>query len=211
MIGATTDMFYEFAILTTSVSHTLLAVPGVRGYLAADEARGRLVGCWRSEFGPQNRLIVLREFETREDLDTERRRGLMSSNPFGCGEYLQGLSMESHAPFPNLPPVDTGRLGPVYEFRSYILKTAGLPETLDAWSVMLPKRTKLSPLVIAMYALDGAPRFTHIWAYPSWDDRMSIRAEALRQSVWPPSSAPHTLTPTMVSEVYLPTEISPLQ
>ncbi|TCR65712.1 NIPSNAP family protein [Bosea sp. BK604] len=204
-------MFYEVATLTTSVSHTLLAVPGVEAYLTTSDARGKLVGCWRSEFGPQNRLIVLREFATRADLDSERQRGLLSSNPFGCGQYLLGLSMESHAPFPNLPPVPAGQIGPIYEFRSYILKTAGLPETLEAWSEMLPKRTKLSPLVIAMYALDGAPRFTHIWAYPGWNERMDIRAEALRQSVWPPRSAPHTLTPAMVSEVYLPTEISPLQ
>ncbi|MDR3532359.1 MAG: NIPSNAP family protein [Rhodopila sp.] len=204
-------MLYEFAVLTTGVSQTLLAVPGIKAYVSAGEARGKLVGCWHSEFGPQNRVIVLRAFEGKKDLDAERERGLASTNPFGCAQYLTAVSMESFAPFRDMPPVKTGGLGPVYEFRSYILKPGALPETLDAWAVMVPKRTKLSPLVIAMYALDGPPRFTHIWAYPGWDERMSIRAQALRERVWPPSSAPHTLTPNMVSEVYLPTDISPLQ
>ncbi len=205
-------MLYEFATLTINVSQMMEAVPGVQAYVSAPEAKGYLAGCWRSEFGPQNRIMVLRAFETREDLDFERQRGLMSSNPFGCGQLLQGLSMDSYAPFRNLPPIPTGKFGPVYEFRSYVLKPGHLAETLDAWSVTVPKRIQLSPLILSMYALDGAPRFTHIWAYPSWDERMSIRAEALRTKVWPPSSGgPHTLTPVMASEVYLPTDISPLQ
>ena len=204
-------MFYELATLTTAVGQTMLAVPQVAAYTRAPEARGRMIGCWRSEFGPQNRIVVLREFAVRDDLEGERQRTLHSADPFGCGQYLTALSMESHAPFPGRPPIEVGAFGPIYEFRSYVLKPGALPETLAAWSVMLPRRTRLSRLVIAMYALDGAPRFTHIWAYRGWDERMSIRARALREHVWPPSSAPHTLTPAMVSEVYLPTENSPLQ
>jgi hypothetical protein len=119
--------------------------------------------------------------------------------------------MESYAPFPDLPPVRTGAFGPVYEFRSDVLKAGGLPKTLAAWSVMLPRRIRFSPLVIAMYALDGAPRFTHVWVYRSWEERMAIRARALSEGAWPPSSAPHTLTPAMVSEVDTPTDISPLK
>ena len=204
-------MLYELATLTTVVGRTLSVVPAVEAWVSDGAAGGRLAGAWISEFGPQNRILVLREFDGLEDLTAERRRALASANPFGCGESLAGLSMESFAPFPDRPPVRTGAFGPVYEFRSYILKVGGLPETLAAWSEMVPLRTKLSPLVIAMYALDGAPRFTHIWVYPSWEERMAIRARALREHVWPPSSAPHTLTPVMSSEVYLPVGFSPLQ
>ena len=36
------------------------------------------------------------------------------------------LKLETYAPFPDLPPVEPGAFGPVYEIRSYVLKTGGL-------------------------------------------------------------------------------------
>jgi hypothetical protein len=203
-------MFYELAVLTTIVGQTTLAVPQVAAYSRAPEARGWLVGCWRSEFGPQNRIVVLREFAVRDDLEGERQCTLHSADPFGCGQYLTALSLESHAPFLDLPPIEVGAFGPLYEFRSYTLKPGAPLEALEAWSDMLSRRTRPSRLVIAMHALDGGPRFTHLWAYRGWDERMSIRPRALRGRLQP-RSVPHTLGPAMVSEVYLPTENSPLQ
>ncbi len=204
-------MLFELATLTIDVGNLAQAPAHIAGYVGAPEARGRLLGCFLSELGPQNRALVLRGFDSEADLAAERQRGLRSTNPFGCGPILLGLSMETYAPFPFLPPLQTGRFGPVYEFRSYVLKPGALAETLEAWADMVPRRTKLSPLVTAMHALDGAPRFTHIWCYPDLVQRAAIRAEAIRTKVWPPSSAPHTLTPVMSSEIYLPADISPLQ
>jgi hypothetical protein len=204
-------VLFELATLTIDVGKLSDTPARIAEYINAPEARGRLLGCFLSELGPQNRALVLRSFESESDLAAERQRGLRSSNPFGCAPTLLGLSMESYAQFPFLPPLQTGARGPVYEFRSYVLKPGGLAETLEAWAEMVPRRTKLSPVVTVMYALDGAPRFTHIWAYADFAQRAAIRAEALRSQVWPPRSAPHTLTTAMVSEIYTPASLSPLQ
>lgn len=201
----------ELATLTIDVGQINAAPAAIATYLADGEARGTLLGCFLSELGPQNRALVLRSFDTEADLAAERRRALRSTSPFNCGSMLLGLSMESYAQFPFLPPIQTGRRGPIYEFRSYILKPGGLPETLEAWAEMVPRRIKLSPVLTVMYALDGPARFTHIWCYPDFAQRAAIRAEALRTGVWPPRSAPHTLTTVMASEIYLPAAISPLQ
>ncbi len=201
----------ELATLTIEVGRLASAPAGIAAYVGAAEAKGTLLGCFLSELGPQNRALVLRGFDSEAALAAERQRGLLSANPFGCGDILLGLSMESYAQFPFLPPLQTGRFGPIYEFRAYILKTAGLAPTLEAWAEMVPRRTKLSPIVTAMYALDGAPRFTHVWCYTDFAQRAAIRAEAVGTGIWPPRSAPHTLTPTMSSEIYLPADISPLQ
>ncbi len=205
-------MLFELATLTIEVSFLSEAPAGITAYVEAPEARGRLLGCFLSEFGPQNRALVLRGFDNEADLAAERQRGLRSSNPFGCGDLLLGLSMESYIPFPFLPPLEAGAFGPFYEFRSYVLKPGHLTETLEAWEEMVPRRTTLSHIITVMYALDGPPRFTHIWSYADLAQRAAIRAAAIQKGVWPPrSGSPHTLTTTMTSEIYLPAAVSPLQ
>ena len=96
------------------------------------------------------------------------------------------------------------------EVRSYIFKTGGLQPTMDTWKTSLPDRLKLSPLVVAMHALDGPPRFTHIWAYPSLNDRMAIRADAVARSIWPPKGGPDWLA-EMRNTICVPTAVSPLK
>ena len=127
----------------------------------------------------------------------------------GAGEVLTGLEMDSYAPFPFLPPVEPGNYGKVYEFRTYHLKPGGLPPTIAAWEAAMPERKKLSPLVINMYALDGAPRITHIWPYASLDARAAIRTDAVARGVWPPKNAPQQFFEA-TSSIGHPTAASPL-
>ena len=84
--------------------------------------------------------------------------------------------------------------------------------TDQAWpyyGLRIPARVKLSPLVIAMYALDGPPRFTHIWPFVSLDARAAIRADSVKQGIWPPKGGPAWLTGEMQSTIALPTAIPP--
>jgi hypothetical protein len=201
---------YELATLSVGMGTTAKAAEAIQAYTSDPAARGRLLGCWYSDIGALNQLAVLRGFEGDADLAAERDRTLKSSNPFGCAEFLHHLTLESMAPFPGLPPVEVGAFGPVYEIRSYVLKTGGLLPTFEGWAEKLPARTALSKLLVAMYGLDGAPRITHIWPWASTDQRAAVRAEAVRIGAWPPKSAVW-LTPTMQSTIYLPTAISPLR
>jgi len=106
--------------------------------------------------------------------------------------------------------VKPGKYGAVYEIRTYKLKHGGVPNTIAAWEAAVPERIKLSPLVIAMYALDGPPRFTHIWPFVSLDARAAVRADSVAKGVWPPKGGPAWLTGEMRSTIALPTAISPL-
>jgi hypothetical protein len=179
--------------------------------LSSETAPGVLLGCWIAEFALHNRLFVLREFSTSSDREEERRRCLMEPDPFGLAGHIVGTCFESFEGFPGLPHQRTGALGPIYEVRTYHLKPGCLSETLAAWAEMVPRRATLSAPVAVMYALDGPPRFLHIWAYESLEKRLAIRREALRANIWPPRSAPATLTTAMGSELYLPTNSSPLR
>jgi len=135
---------------------------------------------------------------------------LDTTEPFGAGEGVTAMRFDSYAPFPFLPPVKPGKYGSVYEIRTYKLKPGGVPNTIAAWATAVPERIKLSPLVIAMVALDGAPRFTHIWPFASLDARAAVRAESVAKGIWPPKGGPDWLTGEMHSTIALPTAISPL-
>ncbi len=201
---------YELATLSIAMGTAAKAAEGIAAFTSDADAGGRLLGCWVSDIGALNKLAVLRGFADDAELGRERERTLRSSNPFGCSAFLTRLSLQSYAPFPDLPPVETGAFGPVYEIRSYVLKSGGLVPTFEGWAERLPGRTGFSRLVLAMYGLDGTPRITHIWPYKSTEERAQIRAETVRQGVWPPKSAAW-LTPEMETSIYLPTAISPLR
>jgi NIPSNAP len=202
-------MLYEFATLSFHPLNAGKATAGAEAYVTATEAKGQLLGCWTTDIGALGRMFVLRGFADTTELAAERKRALFSANPFGAGEVLTGLEMDSYAPFPFLPPVVPGKYGKVYEFRTYHLKTGGLQPTIAAWEAALPERRKLSPLIINMYALDGAPRITHIWPYASLDARAAIRADSVARGIWPPKNAPEQFFEA-TSMIGHPTAASPL-
>ncbi|POR54055.1 NIPSNAP family protein [Bosea psychrotolerans] len=203
-------MRYEIATLTVKLGKAASVVAGIDAYVKAPEAKGRLLGCWASEIGALNEIFVLRGFADDAELQAERRRALDTTNPFGAGDDIARLQFDSYAPFPFLPPVEPAKLGKVYEIRTYKLKHGGVPATIAAWEAAVPERVKLSPLVIAMHALDGPPRFTHIWPFASLDARASVRADSVAKGIWPPKGGPEWLTGEMHSTIALPTAISPL-
>ena len=201
----------EIATLTTTLGAASRAAPAIEAFAGEAGAKGRLLSLWTTELGPLNQILVLRGFDTEADLAAERQRTLLAANPFGSAEWLTGLTLDSYVPFPDLPPVAPGEYGAVYEIRTYVLKHGGLGPTLAAWKAAVPSRVELSPLTIALYATDGAPRFTHIWPYRSLNDRFAVRGESVRRGVWPPQGGPAWLSSDMRSTIGLPTANSPLR
>lgn len=204
-------MRYEIATLTIRLGTAAAAVAGIDAYVKTPDAKGTLLGCWASEIGQLNEILVLRGFNDDAELQAERWRTLSAANPFNAGDAITTLNLESYAPFPFVPPVQGGEFGSVYEIRTYHLRHSGIPPTIAAWEAAMPERSKISPLVVAMYALDGPPRFTHIWPFASLDARAAARAEAVAKGVWPPKGGPEWLTGDMRSTIALPTAISPLR
>lgn len=187
-------MLYELATLSCPLLALAQASDGVHAWVRDGEAKGEVLGCWRTELGTLGRLIVLRGFELPEDMTAERRRALLSANPFNAVSVVTALEMDSYAPFPFLPPIRTGDRGGVYEFRTYHLKPGGLPPTLAGWEAAIePAREYTEHLVVTMYALDGAPRITHIWGFKSLEERAGLRSRAYGAGVWPPKGGPEQI------------------
>ncbi len=203
-------MLYELATLTIRIGTVPQVTAGIAAFVNETAAKGTLLGCFTSDIGALNQVFVLRSFADTTEAQTERMRVYHSANPFNCGDAITALSLESYAPFPFLPPVKIGRYGGVYEIRQYTLKHGGLPQSIALWEAALPARVQLSPLLIAMYALDGAPRYAHIWPYADVGTRAKIRADAVAKGVWPPVGGPQWLA-DMRSTIMLPSAISPLQ
>jgi hypothetical protein len=207
-------MFYEIATLTLPFGTTAQAAAATKAFALADDAQGELLGCWSSDIGALNQLVVLRGFADLAALHTERRRTQHSPDPFSCGSVLVSLDVQSYEGFPWMKPVrpsaESGITGPVYEIRTYGIKPGGVQPTIDLWEQFVPARVRLSPCVAAMLALDGPLRFTNIWAYPTIDARSKIRADAVAQGIWPPKGGPAWLTTVMSSAIVLATPVSPL-
>jgi succinate dehydrogenase/fumarate reductase flavoprotein subunit len=208
-------MYYELATMTLPFGTAGQAATNVQAFASAPEAQGELLGCWFTDIGVLNQMIVLRGFATLDALQAERERTQQSASPFGCGEIVQTLEQHSYKGFPWMKPVrpstESGITGPVYEIRTYGIKTGGVQPTIDLWEQYVPARDKLSPCVVAMVALDGPLRFTNIWAYDSLNARSQIRGEAVAQGIWPPKGGPAHLTTNMVSTIAMPTAVSPLK
>lgn len=203
-------MLYELTTLSHHPLHTARVAANAHAWVRHRDALGTLLGCWFTDIGPLGRLLMLRGFARAEDLARERQRALHHENPFGAGGLLTGMEMDSYQSFPFLPEVQTGAFGKVYEFRTYLLKPGGLPPTIAAWEQAMPERSKRSPLVVNMFALDGQPRITHIWPFAGADARAAIRAQIYADGIWPPKGAPEQFF-AATSWLAYPTDFSPLQ
>ena len=208
-----TSMYYELATLTLPFGTAAQAAMHVQTF--ASQGQGELLGCWFTDIGTLNQMVVLRGFADLATLQAERQRTQHNASPFGCGELFQSLEQHSYQGFPWMQPVrpsaESGISGPVYEIRTYGIKPGGVQPTIDLWEQAMPEREKVSPCVVAMVALDGPLRFTNIWAYPTLDARSKARADAVAQGIWPPKGGPAHLTTHMVSTIAMPTAVSPLK
>ena len=183
--------FYELTSLACPMLGTSEVAKAARDWVAAPDAAGTPLGFWRTEFATLGRLLILRGFDTPDALHQERRRALLSANPFNAGRLISALEMSSYQRFPFLPPARPRASSEVYEFRTYKLRPGGLPPTLAGWEAAIaPAREYTAHLVVNMFALDGPPRITHIWGFESLAQRASLRSAAFATGVWPPKGGP---------------------
>ena len=202
-------MRYELLSLTIRFGTVPAVTAGIEAH-AKTPGAGTLLGCFVSEIGDLNRVIVFRSFADDAEMQADRARIHGATDPFGAGDAIVEMEFTGYAPYSFSQQVVPGKYGPVYEIRTYRVKHGCLPAVERVWGPALPGRLALSPLTIAMYALEGTPRITHIWAYASLDDRAEKRARSVAEGVWPPPGGPALLTGDMRSVIALPTAISPL-
>jgi hypothetical protein len=104
-----------------------------------------LLACWYSDIGAVNQILLIREIEN-EAVNLKRRlAALGSSNPFGIGELITGMAMDTYVPFDFIAPLRPGAFGPCYEVRTYELKPGGLAPTRELWRKAVPAAPRCRP------------------------------------------------------------------
>jgi hypothetical protein len=167
---------------------------------------------WYTEIGPLNQVIHVWPYK---DLNERARLREESTKipgwPPKVQDYLLKMQSEIFIPFPFSPELKPGKLGPVFEMRSYFVKAGGMPGQIERWGKQLDKRTAISPLAFVGHTeLGPLNKFIHIWPYPSFDERMRIRKHAVDTGAWPPPGGGDNLV-SQENKIMLPAPFSPLQ
>jgi hypothetical protein len=199
---------YDVTIATVRPGTHPQALAALDKTLAGDS---NLLACWYSEIGALNRILIIRKSADAAKAVANRFAALSARNPFGIGEFITDLSLDTYVPFDFMQPLQGGAYGPCYEVRSYVLKPDGLTPTIELWRKAVPGRAGVSPLLAAMVAVTGAAiRFMHVWPYKTYDERARLREKAVADGLWPPPGGPGHLL-SQQADIYLPAAFSPLR
>ena len=199
---------YDVTIATVRPGTHPQALAALDKTLAGDS---NLLACWYSEIGALNRILIIRKSADAAKAIANRFAALSARNPFGIGEFITDLSLDTYLPFDFMPALQGGAYGPCYEVRSYVLKPDGLTPTIELWRKAVPGRAGVSPLLAAMVAVTGAAiRFMHVWPYKTYDERARLREKAVADGLWPPPGGPGHLL-SQQADIYLPAAFSPLR
>ncbi len=172
----------------------------------------QLAAFWHTEIGPLNEIIHVWPYQNMDERARVRAETAKEPNwPPKLGDFIRAMQSEILVPFPFSPLLKPGNFGPIYEIRIYTVKSGTLPEIMKAWEPKLPGRLKLSPLaVVGNVDLGEANRLIHIWPYSSFEQRETIRAQARKLGVWPPTGMAERLL-TQMNKIVVPASFSPMQ
>ena len=181
--------------------------------LPGREAFSKLGGHWYSEIGPLNQMVAVWPYEDlnqRADIRERAEAGPNPAWPPNSGELIVDMVPRIYLPAPFARPLGPGKHGPLYELRLYTYAAEAIPTVLDVWGENIEAREALSPLIGCWYTeYGGQDNFIHLWAYPSFEERMRIRQEARDGGIWPPPSP--VIPVRQESKLLLPAPFSPLQ
>ncbi len=201
------EMQYDVTIITVRPG----THPKALAILKDNVGTSGLLACWYSDLGALNQILLIRSISDPARAIADREAVLKRANPFGVGEFITAMTMDTYVLFDFLEPMRPGDHGPVFEVRTYMLKPDGLAPTIALWRQWVPGRANISPLLAAMVSVSGpVSRFMHIWSYKSLDERARLRAQAEKAGVWPPPGGPSHLA-AMRSDVYLAAPFSPMR
>lgn len=172
-----------------------------------------LGGHWYTEAGPLNQMVAIWPYEDLNQRAEIRRLAEAGPNPKwppNTGELIVDMVSEIYLPAPFMTPLGERKIGPLYEMRLYTYPAESIPTVLEAWSQHIAEREKLSPLAGCWYSeFGGLNNFVHLWAYPSFEERLRIRDEARAQGIWPPSGSVPPVR--QESKLLFPAPFSPMQ
>jgi hypothetical protein len=172
----------------------------------------QLAAFWHTEVGPLNEIIHVWGYKDLAERARIRAEAAKDANwPPKIREFVVDQDVEVVTPFPFIPDITPGTMGPIFEIRRYSLTPGSLAGVMKRWEGSIGARTKLSPVVLAGgVEFGGANRFIHIWGYKSMDQRLAIREQARKAGIWPPPGGGDELL-AQESKIVMPSAFSPLQ
>lgn len=171
-----------------------------------------LGGLWHTEAGPLNQVLHVWPYEDAAHRAEIRAKTVADGAwpPQFREPVMVNMNSQILLPAPFMQPLSAGKVGPLFELRIYKYDTGAIPKVIDAWGKAIEERQKYSPLVGAWYSEHGdLNRWYHMWAYESFEHRMSVRAETREKGVWPPPGGVAPLR--QENKFLLPAACSPLQ
>ena len=190
---------------------TLEVVPGAVEQVEARLAEARekqkdssaLAASWHTEIGPLNQIVQIWRNEALKP---------------PADRLVRAVLVDTLRLTPFSPEPAAGRMGPIFEMRTYALPAGGLKLAFDNWERALPARLALSPLWGIFHSeRDGVERLVHVWPYASLNQRMELRAAATSRGIWPPRAVALKDGREALSyvaqetKILLPSSFSPLQ
>ncbi len=174
---------------------------------------------WHTDIGPLNQTIAVWGYASHEERARVRASVLKDPN---CAPKTNDLIVREFAeivtPTPFSPELKPGKMGPVFEMRTYTLPAGEIPLMLENWAFAMPRRITFSPLFAVWYTeLGGLNRWSHIWPYASLAARDEARAKVAAAAAWPPAAIaikegrkPETFV-EQENKIMVPAKFSPIQ
>ena len=167
-----------------------------------------------TEIGPLNQVIHIWPYADMGERERVRVEAGEDPNwPPKVSHVIETMQSEIFTPLPFTPTMASGALGPVFEWREYMMRSDGQPALVENWASAIEQRVEMSPLVMAMVTECGAlNKFVHIWAYESLEHRRAVRDEAREKGIWPPRNVSGGPDPILTQEckICFAAEYSPL-
>lgn len=172
----------------------------------------KLAAFFWTEIGPINQIIHIWPYKDLADRTKVRAEAVSDPNwPPHISDFIVEQLSEIFVPFPFTPEFPTGKVGPVFEWRSYIIKPHTIGDVKKRWGEAIEKRKELSPILMAMTTeLGPLNKFVHIWPYESLEHRREVRAEAMAKKIWPPAGGGDELV-FQDNQIVFAAPFSPLQ
>lgn len=178
------------------------------------QSLSKIAAFFYTDIGPLNEVIHIWPYKDASEREKKRAASVKNKKytwPPKVGHLQEHMQSELYHPSPFTPEFPKGELGPIFEWREYMLIPGMIGEVYKNWEKAIPKRIEMSPLVMAMHTDAGnLNKFVHIWSYESLEHRAAVRGEAAAKGIWPPKGRRETLQ-TQSNKVVFAAPFSPLK
>ena len=173
----------------------------------------QIAGMLYTDIGDLNQVCHIWPYKDMAERERIREESMKDPNwPPKVSTVVETMQSEIFTPLPFTPTMQIGKLGPIYEWREYMMKPGGATEMIKRWEPVIEARMKISPLAIAMITESGVlNKFVHIWPYESLEHRRQVREESAATGIWPPKGDGPDPFLTQANKVMLPASFSPMQ